>query len=253
MRGGRGRGAGAVRTAVRLPGRRPGRRRLRRRLQRRRWPPSSPTPAARLVGLGHGLAGRTPRSPSPAGGAGRDPGHRRRGDPAAARRRLAGPRRAAGGAPTPRPISGLAVLVHPMQLPRPEWSEPLPGQPDRQPHRDGDRGRARRCSAASIEELPLLRICFVHGGGCAPGLLGRWEHGWHARADVRRRGRNGRRARAFGELYFDTVTHDARRAGPARRPGRRRTGSSAAATTRSTWPSPTRSASPSSTAPTPRR
>lgn len=58
-----------------------------------------------------------------------------------------------------------------------------------------------------MEELPDLRMCFVHGGGCAPSLLGRWEHGWHSRADVRQ-GSTRPPAEPFTKLYFDTVTHD---------------------------------------------
>ena len=62
-------------------------------------------------------------------------------------------------------------------------------------------------AAGVIEELPLLRICFVHGGGCAPGLLGRWDHGWHSRADVRTTAKRPP-SEGFKELFFDTVTHD---------------------------------------------
>ncbi len=32
-----------------------------------------------------------------------------------------------------------------------------------------------------MEELPHLRICLVHGGGCAPSLFGRCEHRWRSR------------------------------------------------------------------------
>ncbi|MFE2094307.1 amidohydrolase family protein [Streptomyces sp. NPDC059460] len=58
-----------------------------------------------------------------------------------------------------------------------------------------------------MEELPELHICFVHGGGCAPSLLGRWQHGWRSRADVRQ-GSSRPPANSFANLYFDTVTHD---------------------------------------------
>ena len=79
----------------------------------------------------------------------------------------------------------LAVLVHPMQLPRPEWSEyylaNLIGNPV-----ESATAVASLILSGIKDELPRLRICFVHGGGCAPGLLGRWTHGWTMRADVRR-------------------------------------------------------------------
>ncbi len=72
----------------------------------------------------------------------------------------------------------LAVLVHPMQLPRPEWADHYLA------NLSATRSRPRPrsplfCSAGSARSSRLLRICFVHGGGCAPGLLGRWDHGWH--------------------------------------------------------------------------
>jgi aminocarboxymuconate-semialdehyde decarboxylase len=101
----------------------------------------------------------------------------------------------------------LAVLVHPMQLPRPEWSSHylanLIGNPV-----ETATAVASSILGGVLEELPDLRICFVHGGGCAPALLGRWAHAWQARADVRvHSSRNPREL--FRAAYFDTVTHDA--------------------------------------------
>ena len=100
----------------------------------------------------------------------------------------------------------LAVLVHPMQLPRPEWSEyyltNLIGNPV-----ESATAVASLILSGIKDALPGLRICFVHGGGCAPGLLGRWTHGWTMRADVRSAATRPP-AETFGELYFDTVTHD---------------------------------------------
>ncbi|WP_030752848.1 amidohydrolase family protein [Streptomyces sp. NRRL S-31] len=101
---------------------------------------------------------------------------------------------------------GLAVLVHPMQLPRPEWAHHylanLIGNPV-----ETATAVAALLLGGVREALPRLRICFAHGGGCTPGLLGRWDHGWRARPDVRRDS-----ARPPGEavrdLWFDTVTHD---------------------------------------------
>lgn len=101
----------------------------------------------------------------------------------------------------------LAVLVHPMQLPRPEWSEyyltNLIGNPV-----ESATAVASLILSGVKDSLPGLRICFVHGGGCAPGLLGRWTHGWTTRKDVSRATTRPPQD-AFAELYFDTVTHDA--------------------------------------------
>lgn len=100
---------------------------------------------------------------------------------------------------------GLSVLVHPMQFGRPEWGAyylaNLIGNPT-----ETATAVAALILSGRKDELHGLRICFVHGGGCAPGLLGRWTHGWRTRADV-----SARLSRppqeVFGDLYFDTVTH----------------------------------------------
>ncbi|BBY67297.1 amidohydrolase family protein [Mycolicibacterium helvum] len=99
----------------------------------------------------------------------------------------------------------LAVLVHPMQLARPEWSDyyltNLIGNPV-----ESTTAVATLLLSGLIDELPGLRICFVHGGGCAPGLVGRWAHAWSARTDVSARAAR-RPTESFRDLYFDTVTH----------------------------------------------
>lgn len=101
----------------------------------------------------------------------------------------------------------LAVLVHPMQIGRPEWSDyylaNLIGNPV-----ETATAVANLVLSGLKDELPELRICFLHGGGCAPGLLGRWDHGWRARADVRAAG-SRLPSDVVADLYFDTVTHDA--------------------------------------------
>lgn len=35
-----------------------------------------------------------------------------------------------------------------------------------------------------FERHPKLRVCFAHGGGCFPALIGRIAHGFHARPDL---------------------------------------------------------------------
>jgi aminocarboxymuconate-semialdehyde decarboxylase len=101
----------------------------------------------------------------------------------------------------------LAVLVHPMQLPRPEWASyyltNLIGNPV-----ETTTAAAALVLGGVLEELPDLRICLLHGGGCAPSLVGRWQHGWERRADVRSAGRRSPRE-GFAALWFDTLTHDA--------------------------------------------
>ena len=58
-----------------------------------------------------------------------------------------------------------------------------------------------------LDDVPGLRICLVHGGGCAPMLVGRWEHGWRQRTDVRQ-GSSRSPRETFSTLWFDTLTHD---------------------------------------------
>ncbi|MGW1253850.1 amidohydrolase family protein [Streptomyces sp. NPDC002513] len=102
--------------------------------------------------------------------------------------------------------TGLSVLVHPMQLPRPEWRDHylanLIGNPV-----ETATAVAALLLGGVLDELPGLRVCFVHGGGCTPGLLGRWDHGWRARSDVRS-GSSRPPGEAVRGLWFDTVTHD---------------------------------------------
>lgn len=101
---------------------------------------------------------------------------------------------------------GMAVQVHPMQLPRPEWSSyylnNLIGNPV-----ETATAAAALVLGGVLEELPELRICLLHGGGCAPALLGRWQHGWEQRADIRSAGSRSPRE-GFADLWFDTLTHD---------------------------------------------
>jgi aminocarboxymuconate-semialdehyde decarboxylase len=102
--------------------------------------------------------------------------------------------------------AGLAVLVHPMQQPRPgfvaHYLQNLIGNPVES-----------ACAIASItlgglfDTMPDLRVAFVHGAGAAPALLGRWDHGWSERSDV-----SADTERPPSEIYRDhvyaeTLTH----------------------------------------------
>ncbi|WBO68791.1 amidohydrolase family protein [Streptomyces camelliae] len=145
---------------------------------------------------------------------------------------------------------GLSVLVHPMQLPRPErdhhYLVNLIGNPV-----ETTTAVAAVILGGVLEELPDLRICFGHGGGGAPSLLGRWGHGWRSRDDVHR-GTARPPAESFTLLHFDTITHDPEVLRLLRihaSPDRIVCGS----TTPSTWRSPTRSDSRSAMGSTPRR
>jgi aminocarboxymuconate-semialdehyde decarboxylase len=68
---------------------------------------------------------------------------------------------------------------------------------------------ARLLLGGVLERLPLLRICFAHGGGAFPAALGRLDHGHRVRAEARKHIAKPPSHYA-GSLYFDTLTHDPR-------------------------------------------
>lgn len=79
--------------------------------------------------------------------------------------------------------AGLPVLVHPVQGARPELSthylRNLVGNPY-----ETSVAIASCALSGVLDELRQLRILFVHAAGCAPALVGRWDHGWWRRNDV---------------------------------------------------------------------
>ncbi len=58
-----------------------------------------------------------------------------------------------------------------------------------------------------LERHPDLRLVLAHGGGCLSALLGRWDHGWHARPDVRDRASHPPSA-FLSQIWVDALTHD---------------------------------------------
>ncbi|WP_104167698.1 amidohydrolase family protein [Arthrobacter sp. SX1312] len=79
--------------------------------------------------------------------------------------------------------AGLPVLVHPVQGARSELSthylRNLVGNPY-----ETSVAIASCALSGVLDELRQLRILFVHAAGCAPALVGRWDHGWRVRRDV---------------------------------------------------------------------
>lgn len=79
--------------------------------------------------------------------------------------------------------AGLPVLVHPVQAARPELSthylRNLVGNPY-----ETSVAIASCALSGVLDELRQLRILFVHAAGCAPALVGRWDHGFRKRSDV---------------------------------------------------------------------
>lgn len=99
----------------------------------------------------------------------------------------------------------LPVLVHPDFVPNPRLASHylinLIGMPVETATAMGN-----IVFSGLLERLPGLRICFSHGGGVAPYLLGRWEKGWNVRPECR-----ADLAHPPSEsaklTYHDTITH----------------------------------------------
>lgn len=63
--------------------------------------------------------------------------------------------------------------------------------------------------AGTLDRLPDLRWCFLHGGGAAPYLYGRWEMGWHVRPETRADTPRPP-SEYLNHVFCDTLTHSTR-------------------------------------------
>ena len=100
---------------------------------------------------------------------------------------------------------GLPVLVHPEFVPSPRYADYYLVNVIGMPVETGTTV-ANLAFSGLFETLPALRICFVHGGGIAPYLLGRWNHTWHVREDISRDTTRPPPAQ-LDNVYWDTLTH----------------------------------------------
>jgi aminocarboxymuconate-semialdehyde decarboxylase len=57
-----------------------------------------------------------------------------------------------------------------------------------------------------LNELPTLRLCFVHGGGTLPYLLGRLDKGWAVRPETRS-ATGMPPSQGLDRVWFDSLTH----------------------------------------------
>ncbi|MFT7475653.1 MAG: aminocarboxymuconate-semialdehyde decarboxylase, partial [Verrucomicrobiales bacterium] len=57
---------------------------------------------------------------------------------------------------------------------------------------------------------PKLRWGFVHGGGIAPYLAGRWDHGWHQRSVTRELIPDALPSEILRRFWYDCIVHDTR-------------------------------------------
>jgi aminocarboxymuconate-semialdehyde decarboxylase len=67
---------------------------------------------------------------------------------------------------------------------------------------------AAACLAFSgvLERYPALKICLAHGGGFVPYQAGRFVHGWHVRAEPKRKLPKPP-TESLRRFYFDTIVH----------------------------------------------
>ncbi len=59
--------------------------------------------------------------------------------------------------------------------------------------------------SGTMEALPNLRVLLAHGGGVAPDLRGRWDHGARVRPEI---GLPRLPSEYLKLFYYDTITHD---------------------------------------------
>jgi aminocarboxymuconate-semialdehyde decarboxylase len=104
---------------------------------------------------------------------------------------------------------GAAVFVHPWDMVGKErmskyWLAWLVGMPAET--------ALAICSlicSGTLERLPRLRLCFAHGGGSFPGIIGRIAHGFDVRPDLCAVD-NDRNPRDYlGKFWVDSLVHDA--------------------------------------------
>lgn len=57
-----------------------------------------------------------------------------------------------------------------------------------------------------FDRLPALRVCFMHGGGMAPYVFGRWDKGWEVRPESKVDSKQPP-TRYLANIYCDTLTH----------------------------------------------
>jgi aminocarboxymuconate-semialdehyde decarboxylase len=101
--------------------------------------------------------------------------------------------------------AGMPVLIHPDFVPQPRIGDyylvNLVGMPV-----ESGITMANMVFSGIFEEMPGLRVCFMHGGGIGPYLLGRWDKGWQVRPESRA-DRPTPPSQGMGNVFCDTLTH----------------------------------------------
>lgn len=97
------------------------------------------------------------------------------------------------------------ILIHPDFVPNPRWSSHylinLIGMPV-----DTAISMGTLLFSGRMEEYSALRVCYLHGGGAAPYLFGRWDRGWAVRNETKV-DIDTPPTSHLDRIYCDTLTH----------------------------------------------
>jgi aminocarboxymuconate-semialdehyde decarboxylase len=103
---------------------------------------------------------------------------------------------------------GACIFVHPWEMMGAEkmpkyWLPWLVGMP-------AETARAICCMifGGVFERLPKLKVCFAHGGGAFPIIIGRVEHGFNCRPDLVAVENNVNPRDYIGKFWIDSLVHD---------------------------------------------
>ena len=101
--------------------------------------------------------------------------------------------------------TGTPILVHPDFVPNPRWSSHylinLLGMPV-----DTAIAMGTLLFSGCMQQFSELRVCFLHGGGAAPYLFGRWDRGWKVRAETKT-DIDTPPTTHLDRIFCDTLTH----------------------------------------------
>lgn len=101
--------------------------------------------------------------------------------------------------------TGSPILVHPDFVPNPRWSSHylinLLGMPV-----DTAIAMATLIFSGCMQQFSELRVCFLHGGGAAPYLFGRWDRGWKVRSETKTH-IDAPPTAHLNRVFCDTLTH----------------------------------------------
>ena len=101
--------------------------------------------------------------------------------------------------------SGMPILIHPDFVPNPRTGAYYLINVIGMPVESGIT-MANMIFSGLFDRFPELRVCFMHGGGMAPYVFGRWDKGWEvrpeAKVDISRKPTD-----YLENIYCDTLTH----------------------------------------------